>query len=94
MAIETVLTRGYGNGTFNGTVPLVLVRGYGAAAVDQQVFSFDVSLSTSLHLCVEMTKVLDVDVSMSNAKHQSAETTGTFSADAAFSGSVEKGAEL
>ena len=28
MAIRTVVTRGYGNGTFNGTIALVVVRGY------------------------------------------------------------------
>ncbi len=28
MAIRTVVTRGYGNGTFNGTIPLVVTRGY------------------------------------------------------------------
>lgn len=28
MAIRTVVTRGYGNGTFNGTIPLVVLRGY------------------------------------------------------------------
>lgn len=36
MAIRTVITRGYGNGTFNGTIALVVLRGYaigGAAAV-------------------------------------------------------------
>ena len=35
MAIRTVVTRGYGNGTFNGTIPLVVTRGYsiGAAVV-------------------------------------------------------------
>lgn len=34
MAIRTVVTRGYGNGTFNGTIALVTTRGYaiGAAA--------------------------------------------------------------
>lgn len=32
MAIRTVVTRGYGNGTFNGTIALVVVRGYAAAA--------------------------------------------------------------
>ena len=30
MAIRTVVTRGYGNGTFNGTIPLVVRRGYTA----------------------------------------------------------------
>lgn len=29
MAVKHVLTRGYGNGTFNGKMPLVLLRGYG-----------------------------------------------------------------
>ena len=28
MAIATVITRGYGNGTFSGTIPLVVTRGY------------------------------------------------------------------
>jgi len=35
MAIRTVVTRGYGNGTFSGTIALVVTHGYaiGAAAV-------------------------------------------------------------
>ncbi len=33
MAIRTVVTRGYGNGTFNGTIPLVVRRGYAQGAV-------------------------------------------------------------
>ena len=32
MAIRTVVTRGYGNGTFNGTIPLVVTRGYAIGA--------------------------------------------------------------
>ena len=32
MAIRTVVTGGFGNGTFNGTIPLVVLRGYVAAA--------------------------------------------------------------
>ena len=32
MAIRTVVTRGYGNGTFNGTIGLAVLRGYIAAA--------------------------------------------------------------
>lgn len=28
MAIRTVVTRGYGNGTYNGTIGLVVTRGY------------------------------------------------------------------
>lgn len=35
MAIRTVVTRGYGNGTFTGTIALVVTRGYAiGAAVD------------------------------------------------------------
>ena len=30
MAIRTVITRGFGNGTFNGTIALVTLRGYKA----------------------------------------------------------------
>lgn len=32
MAIRTVVTRGYGNGTFNGTIALVVLRGYISSA--------------------------------------------------------------
>lgn len=28
MAIRTICTRGYGNGTFSGTIALVVLRGY------------------------------------------------------------------
>lgn len=33
MAIRTVVTRGFGNGTFNGTIGLVVTRGYSISAV-------------------------------------------------------------
>ena len=42
MAIRTVVTRGYGNGTFNGTIPLVVLRGY-TSAVQLDVSAFTVS---------------------------------------------------
>lgn len=32
MAIRTVITRGYGNGTFDGSIALVVTRGYAVAA--------------------------------------------------------------
>lgn len=32
MAIRTVITRGYGNGTFSGTIALVTTRGYSIGA--------------------------------------------------------------
>ena len=33
MAIRTVVTRGFGNGTFNGTITLVVLRGYAIGAL-------------------------------------------------------------
>lgn len=33
MAIRTIITRGYGNGTFDGTIALVVLRGYTSALV-------------------------------------------------------------
>ena len=33
MAIRTIFTRGYGNGVFNGTIPLVTLRGYVPSAI-------------------------------------------------------------
>lgn len=45
MAIRTVITRGFGNGTFNGTIALVVTRGYtiGAAVVAfNDAFAFTV----------------------------------------------------
>lgn len=32
MAIRTVVTAGFGNGTFNGTIGLTVTRGYGIGA--------------------------------------------------------------
>lgn len=33
MAIRTVITRGFGNGTFNGTIGLVVTKGYATGSV-------------------------------------------------------------
>jgi hypothetical protein len=33
MAIRSVVTRGFGNGTFNGTIPLVVTHGYAIGVV-------------------------------------------------------------
>ena len=38
MAIRTVITRGYGNGTFNGTIALVVTAGYAIGAAIVRVF--------------------------------------------------------
>lgn len=44
MAIRTVVTRGYGNGTFSGTIALVTLRGYLAAEVP--IFDADSRITT------------------------------------------------
>ena len=33
MAIRTLVTRGFGNGTFNGAIALVVVRGYSIGSI-------------------------------------------------------------
>lgn len=33
MAINTLITRGFGNGTYSGTIPLVTLKGYSIAAI-------------------------------------------------------------
>ena len=33
MAIRTIVTRGFGNGTYNGTIALAVTRGYVAATI-------------------------------------------------------------
>lgn len=38
MPIRVVVTRGYGNGTFSGTVAFVVRRGYGIAAAVAGMF--------------------------------------------------------
>lgn len=41
MAIRTVVTRGYGNGTYNGTIPLVVTRGYLPVAAGTVIIDAD-----------------------------------------------------
>ncbi len=52
MAIRTVITRGYGNGTFNGTIPLVVTRGYaiGVLTIGDALTAFarDFALQTAV----------------------------------------------
>ena len=40
MAINTVVTAGFGNGTFAGTIPLVVLRGY---AIGEEIPSVAIS---------------------------------------------------
>jgi hypothetical protein len=39
MAIATIVSRGYGNSTFSGTISLVVTRGYSIAAVSNDTSS-------------------------------------------------------
>ena len=36
MAIRTLVTRGFGNGTFNGTIALLVVRGYSLGTAEPE----------------------------------------------------------
>lgn len=45
MAIRTILTRGFGNSTFNGTVGLVVTRGYlGVGALQAELDALQAEL--------------------------------------------------
>ena len=39
MAIRHLVTRGFGNGTFSGTIALIVMRGYGTGAVPVVTFA-------------------------------------------------------
>ena len=58
MAIRTIITRGFGNGTFNGTIPLVSLRGYVAG---EEV------LTDSLHYRVDIAPALDYQLDIQPA---------------------------
>lgn len=68
MAIRTVVTRGYGNGMFNGTIPLVALRGYTPAAVAA------LSTYTAILLCNILPNVT-LDVSLSPVANLDANIT-------------------
>ena len=48
MAIKTVVTRGYGNGTFNGTIPLVVTRGFTPAQAVVATLQRDVLMAAGI----------------------------------------------
>ena len=60
MAIRTVVTRGYGNGTFNGTIADVVLRGYDSAVV-LAIYTI-ISALVTLQLNSSHTVVLSRDV--------------------------------
>ena len=60
MAIRTVVTRGYGNGTFNGTIADVVLRGYDSAVV-LAIYTI-ISALVTLQLNSSHTVVLSQDV--------------------------------
>lgn len=54
MAIRTVVTRGYGNGTFNGTIALVVLRGYVAGVgITRPIKSFISKEEDQTHTSLE-----------------------------------------
>lgn len=66
MAIRTLVTRGFGNGTFNGTISLVVTRGYtiGSAVADVIVdtIAFVLHISRSENTDINITTGLNVDL--------------------------------
>lgn len=52
MAIRTVVTRGYGNGTFNGTIALVVTHGYAIAVVTTITVKPPSSAVPVISLCI------------------------------------------
>ena len=71
MAIRTVVTRGYGNGTFNGTIPLVVTRGYTiGAALNLQIYtvSLDTNITPTISLDANITPAVDLDAQPTPAK--------------------------
>tara|TARA_Y100001951_G_C11032191_1_gene125599 strand:+ start:181 stop:474 length:294 start_codon:yes stop_codon:yes gene_type:complete len=88
MAIPQVLTRGYGNGTFDGTIPLVLLRGHGAAiltASTVQVVEVDVSIGQALCASVNMTQTFSADTDIGITSAQCSDMSVTIDTDASFS---------
>ena len=86
MAIPQVLTRGYGNGTFDGTIPLVLLRGYGGAAVPEvEIIDFDVSIGQILCAAVSMTQTFSADADIRITTAQCSDISVTADTDASFS---------
>lgn len=64
MAIRTVITGGYGNGTFNGTIALVVTRGYTPAAQpDTARYTMDVltNISPALNVLSNPTPSKEVE---------------------------------
>jgi hypothetical protein len=64
MAIRTVVTRGYGNGTFSGTIPLVVTRGYAIGTppvVAKYTMNVLVNLSPQLNVTSNPTPSKEVD---------------------------------
>ena len=57
MAVKHLLTRGYGNGTFAGTIPLVVLRGYSIGAVPVQsggTLKYDANLNQRVQTCTQL----------------------------------------
>ncbi len=79
MAIRTVVTRGFGNGTFSGTISLVVARGYatGAAIISrtkmprlQQATTRIIGLDTSATSVIGMNTLTTSVIGMNTLEHQ------------------------
>jgi hypothetical protein len=71
MAIRTVVTRGYGNGTFSGTIALVTTRGYSIGeALTLAIYTMDVLSNPSplLRGIANISPARDVDSNPSPAR--------------------------
>lgn len=58
MAIRTIVTRGYGNGTFNGTIALVVTRGYvGEVDLLARIIALEAIRVSSSHFILKGTSI-------------------------------------
>lgn len=73
MAIRTVVTRGFGNGTFNGTIPLVVLRGYAPAVI--VTIGGNVTLSDTAYYTAVLSDALLQTAAASDAAYYTATLT-------------------
>ena len=78
MAIRTVVTRGYGNGTFNGTIALLITRGY---AISAAATPAPVQLG-NINLDAKVAGVLTLDARVAGTLVLDAKVAGTLTLDA------------
>lgn len=65
MAIRTIITRGYGNGTFNGTIALIIIRGYNIAAAAVITGTVDLTLPNTRSIDFILAEQRDISLTLS-----------------------------